>query len=135
MNARFLAAGIVTSVSVCLHVYTMEHWIYPKLKDEGFPATPFGDSAQTKKSYRLVWHLFTINFLTSAAAQFIMALTDWISDPVLLGRFIAINWLGFMLVGFWIAEFQPRQLLRAWQWTLQLLIAGLTWWGTIGSRT
>lgn len=131
MNAQFLTAGIVTSAAVCLHIYTMEVWIYPKLKDEGFPSTPFGDSIQTKKSFRMLWHFFTINFFGSAAAQFIMALTNWISDPVLLGRFIALHWFGFTLVAFWIAQFQPKQLLHAWQWTLLLLIGGLTWWGTV----
>jgi hypothetical protein len=79
----------------------------------------------------VLWHIFTVNFFGSGTALFIMALTNWISDPVRLGRFISLHWLGFMFVTWVIAEFQPSQLLRAWQWTLMLLIAGLTWWGTV----
>jgi hypothetical protein len=132
MNKIFLAAGIFTLICVSLHIYTMEVWIYPKLKDDGFPATPFGDNVQTKKSFRMLWHFFTVDFFFTAAAQFIMALTDWISNPVLLGRFIALHWFAYTLVAFWIAQFQPSQLIRAFQWILLVIIGALTWWGTVG---
>jgi hypothetical protein len=131
MNGRFLAAGILTLLAVCLHIYTMEVWIYPKLQDAGFPSTPFGDSTQTKKAYRMLWHFFTVNFFGTAAAQFLLAFTGYLGDPRIVGRFVALHWFAFTLVAFWIAEFSPKQLIRAFQWILLLAIGGLTWWGTV----
>src|SRR5262249_55150312 len=124
-NKIFLFGAIFTFACVCLHIYTMEVWIYPKLKDDCFPTTPFGDSTQTKKSFRMLWHFFTINFFSTIIAELIMAFSDWISDPVLLGRFIALHWFAWTLVAFWIAQFQPKQLIHAFQWVLLVLIGAI----------
>jgi len=109
----------------------MEVWIYPKLVPGAFPSTPFGDNVQTMKSFRMLWHFFTVNFFGTAAAQLLFAFTHVLGDPKILGRFVAYHWFGFTFVAFAIAGFQPKQLIQAWQWTLLLAIGGLTYWGTM----
>ena len=113
----------------------MEHWIYPKLKVEGFPSTPFGDALQMKKSFRMLWHFFTINILGTAIMDYLFYFTNWYSDPqrIVLARGIALEWFAQILVCFWIAHFSPRQLIKAFQWVILLAIGGLTWIGTMGS--
>jgi hypothetical protein len=79
----------------------------------------------------MLWHFFTVNFFGTAAAQLLFAFTDYLGDPKILGRFVAIHWFAFTLVALWIAQFSPKQLIRAFQWVLLLAIGGLTWWGTV----
>ena len=131
MNTIFLSAGILTLLAVCLHIYTMEHWIYPKLKDDGFPATPFGDKVQTKRAYRMLWHFFTIAFFATAGTLFAFCYTDWFPDPKPMARLLSLQWFGYAFVAFCIAQFRPSQLAKAWQWTILLTIAILIWWGTV----
>jgi uncharacterized membrane protein len=113
----------------------MEHWIYPKLKVEGFPSTPFGDSMQMLKAYRMLWHFFTINIVGTAIMDYIFFFTNWYSDPerIILARGIALEWFAQILVCFFISHFSPRQLIKAFQWVILLFIGGLTWLGTVGS--
>jgi len=135
IKGAFLAGGIVATGGLILHCYTMEHWIYPKLKVEGFPSTPFGDALQMKKSVRLLWHFFTINIVGTAIMDYLFYFTDWYSDPqrIVLARGFALEWFAQILVCFWIAQFSPRQLIKAFQWVILLAIGGLTWIGTMGS--
>jgi len=110
----------------------MEHWIYPKLKEEGFPSTPFGDSLQTKKAYRMLWHFFTVNFVATATLDFVFYFTKWYTDDqrILAARVIALQWFAQTFVAFCISQFSPRQLIKAFQWVILLAIGGLTWLGT-----
>ena len=135
IKSAFLAGGIVATGGLILHCYTMEHWIYPNLKVEGFPSTPFGDSLQMKKSFRMLWHFFTINILGTLIMDFIFYFTDWYSNSerTLLARAIAMEWFAQILVCFLIAHFSPSQLIKAFQWLILLAIGGLTWLGTVGS--
>ena len=131
MKIAFLLGGIVAMGGLSLHIFTMEHWIYPKLRDSGFPSTPFGDSTQMKKSFRMLWHFFTINIAGTAALDFIFYFTDWFPDPTPVARVVALAWFAQILVCFWISNFSPRQLIKAFQWLILLAIGGLTWLGTV----
>jgi hypothetical protein len=131
MKIAFLFGGIVAIGGLSLHVYTMEHWIYPKLQESGFPSTPFGDSLQMKKSFRMLWHFFTINIVGTAILDFIFYFTDWFSNPTPIARVIALEWFGQIFVCFCISHFSPRQLIKAFQWLILLAIGGLTWLGTV----
>ncbi len=133
IHGAFLAGGIVATGGLALHCYTMEHWIYPKLNVEGFPTTPFGDSLQMKKSFRMLWHFFTINILGTAIMDYLFYFTTWFSDDqrIVLARAIALEWFAQIFVCFFIAQFSPRQLTKAFQWVILLAIGGLTWIGTL----
>ena len=131
MQGAFLAGGIVAVGGLCLHVYTMEHWIYPKLQESGFPSTPFGDSLQMKKSFRMLWHFFTVNIVGTAIMDFIFYFTNWFPDPKPIARVLALEWFAQIFVCFCIAHFSPRQLIKAFQWVILLAIGGLTWLGTV----
>jgi hypothetical protein len=131
MQGAFLAGGIVATVGLSLHVYTMEHWIYPKLQVSGFPSTPFGDSLQMKKAFRLLWHFFTINIVSTAILDFIFYFTHWFNNPVPVARVLAIEWFAQVFVCFCIGNFSPRQLIKAFQWVILLAIGSLTWLGTV----
>jgi hypothetical protein len=131
MKGAFLAGGIVATAGLCLHVYTMEHWIYPKLKDSGFPATPFGDSTQMKKGYRLLWHFFTVNIATTAVLDFVFYFTDWFPNPTPVARVLCAEWFAQVFACFCVSHFSPTQLVKAFQWVILLAIGGLTWLGTV----
>jgi len=129
----FLAGGIVATGGLTLHCYTMEHWIYPKLNVEGFPSTPFGDSMQMLKAYRMLWHFFTVNILATAIMDYFFYFSTRFSDPerILVARVIALEWFAQIFVCFCISHFSPRQLIKAFQWVILLAIGGLTWLGTV----
>jgi hypothetical protein len=131
MKGAFLAGGIVAIGGLSLHVYTMEHWIYPKLKDSGFPSTPFGDATQMKKSFRMLWHFFTVNIVGTAILDFMFYFTDYFKDPTPIARVIALEWFAQIFVCFCISHFSPSQLIKAFQWLILLAIGGLTWLGTV----
>jgi hypothetical protein len=131
MKVAFLIGGIVATGGLCLHVYTMEHWIYPKLKDIGFPSTPFGDATQMKKAYRMLWHFFTVNIVGTAALDFIFYFTNWFDNPVPIARVLAAEWFAQVFVCFCISHFSPTQLIKAFQWVILLVIGLCTWLGTV----
>jgi hypothetical protein len=109
----------------------MEHWIYPKLKESGFPSTPFGDALQMKKSFRMLWHFFTVNIIGTMAMDFIFYFTDWFPDPTPIARVLAYEWFAQIFVCFCIAHFSPPQLIKAFQWVILLAIGGLLYLGTL----
>jgi hypothetical protein len=131
MKGAFLASGIVALGGLSLHVFTMEHWIYPKLKESGFPSTPFGDALQMKKSFRMLWHFFTVNIVGTMAMDFIFYFTDWFPDPTPIARVLAYEWFAQIFVCFCIAHFSPPQLIKAFQWVILLAIGGLLFLGTL----
>ena len=51
VNWWLIIAAVVAIAAVSLHIYTMEVWIWPKLKDECFPSFPFGDANVVKGFY------------------------------------------------------------------------------------
>lgn len=63
LNCWLLAALVVTIAAITLNIYTMEVWIWPKLRDEGFPSCPFDPPRVVKGFHRAVRHFFTVNLL------------------------------------------------------------------------
>jgi hypothetical protein len=137
MNVPFLLAAITATVAVSLHVYTFEVWIWPKLKDEGFPSTPFGGPAVTKGLYRVVWHFFTVSWLGTIISMLIFAFGDVITYANLLANLLLVYWIIITLVIFLIGALNLRPgdsyiktMLKAFQWTLTLALSLLIYWGT-----
>lgn len=138
MNIGFLIAGLIAIAAGSLHVYTMEVWIYPKLKAEGFPATPFGPPDVTKGFFRLVWHFFTVSWLATITAMFIFSFTSTIVPYV--------NLVTYLLMAYWVAiiitifimgalSLEPGQsylkvMSKAFQWMIIVAMLIPMFWGT-----
>ncbi|MDX1546566.1 MAG: hypothetical protein R3247_06245 [Rhodothermales bacterium] len=137
MNIPYLLAGLVAVGAVSLHVYTFEVWIWPKLRDEGFPAVPFGPPSVTKGFYRTVWHFFTISWLGTIFLMFAFAFTGFLAaDATLVVRILIVYWLLIVVEIFVVAalsrkpgENYVRTMIKAFQWVIVLVMVACMWWG------
>jgi hypothetical protein len=137
MNIPFTLALAFTTFAVSLHAFTFEHWIWPKLTSESFPATPFTDKDGTKLYYRFVWHYFTIMFLMTIGALVALLFVDgFAAKHIVLAKYLGIQWFGILLMTFLLTyiSLRPgqsfiRSLIVSWQWILMLILGVLMFWG------
>ncbi len=138
-NIPFILAAFVALGAVSLHVYTMEVWIWPKLKPnfEAFPATPLGNSYYTMALYRITWHYFTVSWLLTIALLLRYAFSNTILYGNLIVILMMVYWVGIVISIFITAAVQllPGQsyiktMIQAFQWMLVLAMVGLMYWGT-----
>ena len=129
VNVQLLIAAGVAIAAVTLHVYTFEVWIWPKLKDEGFPATPFGPPSVTKGFYRTVWHFFTVNWLTTIFVLIAVAFGNLIPYGMLIVQLLIIFWILIDVEIFVVAalSLQPgesyiKTMAKAFQWVIVLIM-------------
>jgi len=137
MNWQFLVAALLTVAGGSLHFYTFEVWIWPKLKPEAFPSFPFGDSYAVMTFYRIVWHFFTVVFILTASSLFLMTFTLTVKDPAFLARFIALFWIGNIVVslilpylGLRPGDSYLKSITKAFQWVVMLVMVILMLWGS-----
>jgi hypothetical protein len=137
VNIYLLIAAVVATVAVSLHVYTFEVWIWPKLKDEGFPSFPFGGPEIVKGFYRTVWHFFTVNLLVTIVVNVMVGLGTLIPYGIVLIYFLIIFWI-LIFIEIWLigalsllpGQSYIKTMLRAFQWVFVLLIAFFMYLGT-----
>lgn len=136
-NIPFILAAFVAAGAVSLHVYTMEVWIWPKLRVEGFPATPFGSAYVTKALFRVAWHYFTVSWLLTIGLLLYYAFSDTVLHANLIVLLMIVYWLGIVVSIFITAalSLQPgdsyiKTMVKAFQWVLVLGMVGLMYWGT-----
>lgn len=137
ISVPLLMAAVVAIAAVSLHVYTMEVWIWPKLKDEGFPSFPFGPPSAVKGFYRIVWHFFTVNWLMTIVVCFAVAFGSLIPYGILLVQFLIIFWLLIVLEIFIVraisllpGESYIQSMIKAFQWVIILVMVFFMYWGT-----
>lgn len=137
VNIYLLIAAVVATVAISLHVYTFEVWIWPKLKDEGFPSFPFGGPEIVRGFYRTVWHFFTVNLLVTIVVNVMVGLGTLIPYGIVLIYFLIVFWI-LIFIEIWLIgalSLRPGQsyiktMLRAFQWVFVLLIAFFMYLGT-----
>jgi hypothetical protein len=137
MNIPFTIALVIAIFAVSLHVFTFEHWIWPKLTSDSFPPTPFTGKDGTKAYFRFVWHYFTVMFLMTIGALVALLYVDgFAAKYIVLARFLGIQWLGILVVIFLVTylcllpgQSYIRTLVVSWQWVLIVLLAVLMFWG------
>src|SRR6185503_7563130 len=113
---------------------------WPKLKDEGFPATRFGPPSVTKGFYRTVWHFFTVNWLITIVVCIAVAFGNLIPYGFLLIYFLMIFWILIVLEIFIVAalSLQPgesyiKTMIKAFQWVIVLIMVLFMFLGTRGT--
>jgi len=84
-----------------------------------------------KLELRAVWYMVTVHLTASAIILFILAFGVAVNSDVLIGRFLAIQFLGYGLAFLGLAVVKRVGLFQVPQWILLFLIAGLTYWGTL----
>ena len=112
-------------------------WIWPKLKDDGFPSFPFGGPEIVRGFYRTVWHFFTVNLLVTIVVNLMVGLGTLIPYGIVLIYFLIIFWI-LIFIEIWLIgalSLRPGQsyiktMLRAFQWVFVLLIAFFMYLGT-----
>ena len=137
VNIYLLIAAVVATVAISLHVYTFEVWIWPKLKDEGFPSFPFGGPEIVRGFYRTVWHFFTVNLLVTIVVNVMVGLGTLIPYGILIIYFLIIFWI-LIFIEIWLigalsllpGQSYIKTMLRAFQWVFVLLIAFFMYLGT-----
>jgi len=129
-------AAIVALGAVTLHVYTFEVWIWPKLLDVGFPATPFGGPTITKGFYRTVWHFFTVSWVYTIVLLTYFAFVHTILYANLIVVLMMIYWLGIVVSIFVVAalSLKPgdsyiKTMAKAFQWVIVLIMVAFMYWG------
>lgn len=139
VNIPLLIAAGVALVAISLHIYTFEVWIWPKLKDEGFPSFPFGGPDVVKGFYRTVWHFFTVNLLMTIIVNVLVGLGTLIPYGLLLIYYLIVFWI-LIFVEIWLIgalSLRPGQsyiktMLKAFQWVFVALMIIFMYWGTRG---
>ena len=136
VNWWLIIAAVVAIAAVSLHIYTMEVWIWPKLKDECFPSFPFGDSNVVKGFYRTVWHFFTVNWVMTIVVCILVALGNLVPYGKLLIIFLMIFWILIVLEIFIVAALSLRPgdsyiktMIKAFQWVIILVMVFFMWLG------
>ena len=136
VNWWLIIAAIVAIAAVSLHIYTMEVWIWPKLKDECFPSFPFGDANVVKGFYRTVWHFFTVNWVMTIVVCFLVAFGNLVPYGKLLIIFLMIFWVLIVLEIFIVAALSLRPgdsyiktMIKAFQWVIILVMVFFMWLG------
>jgi hypothetical protein len=139
LNVSLLIAAAIGIAGVSLHSYTFEVWIWPKLKDECFPAFPFGGPRVVKGFYRTVWHFFTVNFLVTIAVLIAVGSGALIPYGMLLVQFLIIFWILIVVEIFVVAalSLQPgdsylKTMVKAFQWVILLAMVFFMYRGTRG---
>jgi hypothetical protein len=137
VNIYLLIAAFVATVAISLHIYTFEVWIWPKLKDEGFPSFPFGGPAIVKGFYRTVWHFFTVNLLVTIVVNIMVGIGTLIPYGIIIIYFLIVFWI-LIFIEIWFigalsllpGQSYIKTMLRAFQWVFVLLIALFMYLGT-----
>lgn len=136
VNWWLIIAAIVAIGAVTLHIYTMEVWIWPKLKDECFPSFPFGDSNVVKGFYRTVWHFFTVNWLMTIVLCIAVAFGNLVPYGKLLIIYLIIFWILIVVEIFIVAALSLRPgdsyiktMVKAFQWVIILVMVFFMWLG------
>src|SRR5678815_322033 len=93
VNIYLLIAAVIATAAISLHVYTFEVWIWPKLKDEGFPSFPFGGPEIVKGFYRTVWHFFTVNLLLTIVVNIMVGIGTVIPYGMVLINLLIVFWI------------------------------------------
>lgn len=122
MNISLLIAGILTTITALIHSIAGEvTTIRPLIK---------ADLQQVSKTeLRAVWYMVTIHLFASAIMLFILAVDT--NQNLLMGKFLAIQFLGYGLAFLLLAVFKKIKVFQVPQWVLLFLIAGLTFWGVM----
>ena len=122
MNILLLIAGILTSIATLIHGIAGELTTIHPLKKTDLQQVP-------KLELRAVWYMITIHLFASAIMLFILAFSA--SQNIMMGMFLAMQFLGYGLTVLILAIAKQVKVLQVPQWVLLFLIAGLTFWGTI----
>jgi len=141
MNIPLLIAAAIAIAAVSLHVYTMEVWIWPKLKESAFPSFPFGGPNVVKGFYRTVWHFFTVNWLMTIGVLIAVAYRYLTPYGVSLVKFLMVFWILIVVEIFVVAalSLQPgesciKTMAKAFQWVIILAMVLFMYIGIKGEN-
>ncbi len=122
MNILLLIAGILTTIAALVHSIAGELTTIRPLASAELKQIP-------KLELRAVWYIVTVHLFASAIMLFTLAFA--VNRDVVMGRFLAIQFLGYGLAFLGLAVVKQVGLFQVPQWVLLFLIAGLTYWGTV----
>lgn len=136
MNFPFLLAALVGTVALIAHVYNFEALIWPKLRADCLPSTPFASPEKVKVLYREHWHFLTVSWLATIGVMLFVTFGDIIPYAnlfvlILIGYWIAIVIAIFFIIGISLlpGESYLGTLAKSLQWVIILIVVGLMFWG------
>src|SRR5436190_905329 len=102
MILPFVIAFVLASLTICLHVFTFEHWIWPKLGSSCFPTTPFTNQEGTKAYFRLTWHYFTAMWAATIGTLGMLGFKEGFAvQNVALAWYLGWQWI-FVLISIFV---------------------------------
>ena len=122
MNIQFLIAGILTAITALVHSIAGEITTIRPLTNTELKQVP-------KLELRAAFYIVTVHLYASAIMLFILAFAT--NRDVVMGRFLAIQYFGYGIAFLGLAVTKQVGLFQVPQWIVLLLIAGLTYWGTV----
>ena len=136
MNFPFLLAALVGTVALIAHVYNFEALIWPKLRTDCLPATPFASPAKVKTLYREHWHFLTVSWLLTIGVMLFVTFGDIVPYANLIVLLLIGYWISIVIAIFFVTaisllpgESYIGTLLKSLQWVIILIVAGLMFWG------
>lgn len=133
MNMAFLLAGILSLIGALAHGLGGETMLLRKVSAEAFPTMPNGDGAQAKAETRMTWHAVTVYFVITGILLLLMAF-DQLNAINTLAGIITLHFVAWTFVLALVPPItlrDPRAALRSPQWLLMLILAALTYGGTL----
>ena len=122
MNTLFLIAGILAAIAALVHSIGGEITTIRPLNNAEIQPVP-------KLELRAAFYIVAIHLFASAIMLFNLAFAT--PGEVVMGRFLAIQFFGYGAAFLGLAVVKRVGLLKAPQWVMFFLLAGLTYWGTI----
>ena len=136
MNFPFLLAAMAATVALISHVYNFEALIWPKLRADCLPATPFASPEKVKVLYREHWHFLTVSWLLTIGVTLFVTFGDIIPYANLIVLLLIGYWISIVIAIFFIIGISllPGQsylatLAKSLQWVMILFVVGLMLWG------
>jgi hypothetical protein len=136
MNLQFLLAALVGTVALIAHVYNFEALIWPKLRTDCLPTTPFASPAKVKTLYREHWHFLTVSWLLTIGVMLFVTFGDIIPYANLIVLLLIGYWISIVIAIFFIigisllpGESYLATLAKSLQWVIILIVVGLMFWG------
>ncbi|MBI5932779.1 MAG: hypothetical protein HY867_03640 [Chloroflexi bacterium] len=117
MNIPLLIAGILTAITALIHSIAGELTTIRPLVNAEIKQIP-------KLELRAAFYIVTVHLFASAVMLFILAFAT--NHDIVMGRFLAIQFLGYGAAFLGLAVIKRVGLFQAPQWVVFFLMAGLS---------
>lgn len=118
-------AGVLCLLLAGGHTLVGYRWILPRLRQEGLPATSFGDSSTTAVALTVTWDVVTLAVTGMGVLLLGVAGRDASAERSLVLDTVAAVFALAAARAVWLGRRRPRRLARRPMWVLFIVVAVL----------